>query len=764
MAAFPASLNRPARVRAQRRRISAHSAVSAAAAVAVAATARGMVPGSEGPARAGGLVADVVFVIEGTANLGPYFEGLRKHYLLPAIEYFNGGPPAETDFGGDYGGTQYSLVVFNTVDCAPESYVQCHAPTSSAYEFVTWLDGIKFMGGGGESCSLIAEGLSTALQLFDDFKKMREQIGQTHRVCLLICNSPPYLLPAVESTTYSGCTTENLVQQIGERGIHFSIVSPRKLPALRLLFEKAAPPALLEPLQPPTDVSQDPRHMVLVRGLVLPVGGGSAPGPLQPKQPVPLPPAAPSGATLSAAPQQPLPPVPPQYQVPGNLSAAQVAAQNAVEAAKNQKAGLGPRFSPITPLQQAAPGVGPPFSQAPAPQLPPGPPGAPKPPPASQPSLVSTVAPGSGLAPTAQPGAPSMAGTVAPGGVSGPSPAQLGAPALSGQQSVSNKLLAWSGVLEWQEKPKPASVDANTKLTRSLPCQVYVNHGENLKTEQWPQKLIMQLIPQQLLTTLGPLFRNSRMVQFHFTNKDLESLKGLYRIMGNGFAGCVHFPHTAPCEVRVLMLLYSSKKKIFMGLIPYDQSGFVNGIRQVITNHKQVQQQKLEQQQRGLQLRPPQSQPQGTVGASGATGQPQPQGTAQPPPGAPQGPPGTASGPPPPGPILRPQNPGANPQLRSLLLNPPPPQTGVPPPQASLHHLQPPGAPALLPPPHQGLGQPQLGPPLLHPPPAQSWPAQLPPRAPLPGQMLLSGGPRGPVPQPGLQPSVMEDDILMDLI
>lgn len=56
------------------------------------------------------------------------------------------------------------------------------------------------------------------------------------------------------------------------------------------------------------------------------------------------------------------------------------------------------------------------------------------------------------------------------------------------------------------------------------------------------------------------------------------------------------FPHISPCEVRVLMLLYSSKKKIFMGLIPYDQSGFVNGIRQVITNHKQVQQQKLEQQ------------------------------------------------------------------------------------------------------------------------------------------------------------------------
>lgn len=38
-----------------------------------------------------------------------------------------------------------------------------------------------------------------------------------------------------------------------------------------------------------------------------------------------------------------------------------------------------------------------------------------------------------------------------------------------------------------------------------------------------------------LQTTLGPLFRNSRMVQFLFTNKDLDSLRGLYRIMANGF-------------------------------------------------------------------------------------------------------------------------------------------------------------------------------------------------------------------------------------
>lgn len=72
--------------------------------------------------------------------------------------------------------------------------------------------------------------------------------------------------------------------------------------------------------------------------------------------------------------------------------------------------------------------------------------------------------------------------------------------------------------------------------------------------------------------------------------------------MDNGFAGCVHFSYKASCEIRVLMLLYSSEKKIFIGLIPHDQGNFVNGIRRVIANQQQVLQRNLEQeqQQRGM--------------------------------------------------------------------------------------------------------------------------------------------------------------------
>lgn len=733
-------------------------------------------------------VADVVFVIEGTANLGPYFESLRKNYILPAIEYFNGGPPAETDFGGDYGGTQYGLVVFNTVDCAPESYVQCHAPTSSAYEFVSWIDSIQFMGGGAESCSLIAEGLSVALQLFDDFKKMREQIGQTHKVCVLLCNSPPYLLPAVESVSYTGCTADNLVKIIRDRGIHFSVVAPRKLPALRALFERASPVG--GAVEPHPDYSQDPFHMVLVRGISLPVSSGGGPGPHKPV----LPPQTLPVTQPVVGPPQPTPPINPAhpYQNPAQMTAAQVAAQMVVEAANNQKRSYpamvpqGPPFTsqPTMPsVKLSQPSIstvttGPQLmsQQVSQNQQQSGPPSG-QPAPNQQPQAPPQQQPAANQ-PTPPSAQPNMAGAAG---------AQGNANLATQPQGVANKIVAWTGVLEWQEKPKASSMDSTTKLTRSLPCQVHVNQGENLNTDQWPQKLIMQLIPQQLLTTLGHLFRNSRMVQFLFTNKDMESLKGLYRIMANGFAGCVHFPHTtSPCEVRVLMLLYSSKKRIFMGLIPNDQSGFVNGIRQVITNHKQVQQHRAQLGGGGGPMQPgqvPQNQnflnrPPGPIPVSHGNVQPQSVVVGMPPvsqvsmmeeqqrqnnmmtmraTGPTNQQPPVSGAPPnqvaqsgqaqPQGQILRLSNPGANPQLRSLLLSQQQPQGQV-------SHMS--GMMS-----HQGLGQQ-----LVHPAPGGGAQMQGQWRQPMAGQMLMSGGQRGAVPQPGMPQvsSVMEDEILMDLI
>lgn len=67
-----------------------------------------------------------------------------------------------------------------------------------------------------------------------------------------------------------------------------------------------------------------------------------------------------------------------------------------------------------------------------------------------------------------------------------------------------------------------------------------------------------------LQTTLGPLFRNSRMVQFLFTNKDLESLKGLYRIMTSGFVRLRHIRHVS----TFFLMLYITTLVVLFGITP----------------------------------------------------------------------------------------------------------------------------------------------------------------------------------------------------
>jgi len=35
----------------------------------------------------GAAVSDVVFIVEGTANIGAYFDNLKTAYILPTLEY-----------------------------------------------------------------------------------------------------------------------------------------------------------------------------------------------------------------------------------------------------------------------------------------------------------------------------------------------------------------------------------------------------------------------------------------------------------------------------------------------------------------------------------------------------------------------------------------------------------------------------------------------------------------------------------------------------
>merc|ERR1712142_844560 len=120
------------------------------------------------------------------------------------------------------------------------------------------------------------------------------------------------------------------------------------------------------------------------------------------------------------------------------------------------------------------------------------------------------------------------------------------------------------------------------------------NGVPEVKPDNWPSKLIMQLIPKSLVQTIGgQYFRNSKSVLFH--PNDCESLEALTKVMGTGFAGCVHF--TGSCDIKVLILLYSNDKKAYLGFLPNDQVSFVDRIRTVIQQQKMGQQQQQLQQQ-----------------------------------------------------------------------------------------------------------------------------------------------------------------------
>ena len=81
----------------------------------------------------------------------------------------------------------------------------------------------RLVGGKGESHANIAEGLATALQCFEDLQQRREPNILPQKHCILVCNSPPYLLPVMESAAFAGHSVDQLaviLQEVSEACVH----------------------------------------------------------------------------------------------------------------------------------------------------------------------------------------------------------------------------------------------------------------------------------------------------------------------------------------------------------------------------------------------------------------------------------------------------------------------------------------------------------------------------------------------------------------
>ncbi|XP_061182873.1 mediator of RNA polymerase II transcription subunit 25-like [Saccostrea echinata] len=558
--------------------------------------------------------ADVVLVVEATANLSAYIDVLKKQYIVPSLEVFNGGPPDPTDIGHDYSCSLYNLVTFYSADVIPDTTSRCSGVTTNIHEFITWLDDLPFIGGGGESCSHITEGLSTALHVFDDLQKVRIDIGlPVQRHCILVCNSPPYNLPSQEGVRYVGYMADQLASMMAKRGIHLSIISPRKIPALQKLYEESSSPADMS--APVKDFTTDPRHHVLLHGFQLEERAHSPAGDhtavidkLVDKNPTsPAPPSISASTGFSPAPS-----LTDQMSVDSGFRKPNTTSTGNALSNQDQGNPIQSMPSPQQPLNQPSPSPQIPLQHSPMPQQPQQ---QPQPQQIVPQQMSNPMPPQSQYDPLKMNPMQSMDTSIQNRSTamvtnptsqpmfSQPTPDQqpnAGMPAQPGQPNpMKDRKIIWQGMLEWQEKMK-AGGPQTPKVNRQLQCHLSIGQADpDINAMNWPKVLIMQLIPQSLLnsTQLQPLFKNSRQVAFHFGSQNLDDLRNLYKVMGTGFAGCVHFPAGSQCEVRVLLLLFSNKRKAFIGLIPNDQTAFVNGIRNVIFTHKMRQQQQQRQDQ-----------------------------------------------------------------------------------------------------------------------------------------------------------------------
>lgn len=91
-----------------------------------------------------------------------------------------------------------------------------HSVSVFPFSRIAYLDCFRLVGGRAQSTANLVEGLACCLQFFDDIKGVREN-GQKY--CVLICNSPPNMMPVMENDQYAGNHLEQLASLFGEVSI-----------------------------------------------------------------------------------------------------------------------------------------------------------------------------------------------------------------------------------------------------------------------------------------------------------------------------------------------------------------------------------------------------------------------------------------------------------------------------------------------------------------------------------------------------------------
>ena len=122
-------------------------------------------------------------------------------------------------------------------------------------------------------------------------------------------------------------------------------------------------------------------------------------------------------------------------------------------------------------------------------------------------------------------------------------PGYVSAPTSIGQSAANRteqRRRIWHGIIEYQEKPvQPGPINPTNRITYTLNCQIscHVVNGEpEINADKWPEKLVLSLLPKQLIMRLFPMLKNgSYHISLHFSNDSDQGLSKLSKIMSTNW-------------------------------------------------------------------------------------------------------------------------------------------------------------------------------------------------------------------------------------
>lgn len=88
-------------------------------------------------------VADVVFLIEGTAINGAYINDIKTNYIVPTVELFSQTILEEHFCSSERNSTLYGIVVFKTAQAAPSVSCTTYGPFSSGHKVLNTIDKLE---------------------------------------------------------------------------------------------------------------------------------------------------------------------------------------------------------------------------------------------------------------------------------------------------------------------------------------------------------------------------------------------------------------------------------------------------------------------------------------------------------------------------------------------------------------------------------------------------------------------------------------------